>query len=90
MLMVGRAQSVDHALITAEEVLIGLSYYEGHSIQEITFPIRLMKLLGVDSVIGKAVQDGALCVRRLIGQPSDQCCRRPQYRICCRRRSSAA
>ena len=51
--MVGRAQSVDHALITAEEVLIGFSYYEGHSIQEITFPIRLMKLLGVNSVIGR-------------------------------------
>lgn len=30
------------------------SYYEGHSIQSITFPIRLMKRLGVDTVIGKA------------------------------------
>lgn len=29
-------------------------YYEGHSIQSITFPIRLMKRLGVDTVIGKA------------------------------------
>lgn len=28
------------------------SYYEGHSIDSITFPIRVLKLLGVESIIG--------------------------------------
>ena len=32
-----------------------ISFYEGHSMQSITFPVRLMKRLGVDIMIGKAL-----------------------------------
>ena len=28
------------------------SFYEGHSINHITFPIRVLKLLGIDTLIG--------------------------------------
>lgn len=28
------------------------SFYEGHSINKITFPIRVLKLLGIDTLIG--------------------------------------
>ena len=34
------------------EVLGRCSYYEGHSIRDITFYVRLLKLLGVDTLIG--------------------------------------
>lgn len=27
------------------------SYYEGHSFQSITFPVRVLKLLGVDTLL---------------------------------------
>ena len=30
------------------------SFYEGHSIQAITFPIRVLKLLGIETLIGIA------------------------------------
>ena len=29
------------------------SFYEGHSIQSITIPVRLMKRLGVETIIGE-------------------------------------
>ena len=32
------------------------SYYEGHSMQSITFPVRVLKLLGVDTIIGTATR----------------------------------
>lgn len=32
------------------------SYYEGNSIKEITFPIRLLKRLGVHTIIGPTLQ----------------------------------
>ena len=32
-------------------------FYEGHSIQDVTFPIRVMKLLGVETVIGNGVSE---------------------------------
>lgn len=41
-------------------------FYEGHSIQSITFPIRLMKRLGVDTIIGKAAhQSVSVIIDRL-------------------------
>ena len=33
-------------------VLLG-SYYEGHSMDRATFPVRVFKLLGVETMIGK-------------------------------------
>ena len=32
---------------------LGSSYYEGHSFQNITFPVRVLKLLGVDTLISQ-------------------------------------
>ena len=58
--MVGRAQSVNTILQTSHynvrSFCSSSSYYEGHSIQGVTFPMRLMKRLGVDTVIGKAAR----------------------------------
>ena len=59
VLMVGRVQLVFPMLsnlgIPSSNPL--RSYYEGHSIQSITFPIQLMKRLGVETVVGKTVPD---------------------------------
>jgi purine-nucleoside phosphorylase len=32
--------------------LISYSFYEGHSIQSVVFPVRVLKLLGVETLIG--------------------------------------
>ena len=32
------------------------SYYEGHSIRDITFPTRLLSRLGVETLIGESYQ----------------------------------
>lgn len=34
------------------------SYYEGHSMEKVTLPVRLFKLLGVELLVGKM----AMCV----------------------------
>lgn len=57
VLMLGRAQSVQkHQFVKRLKDFDFFcyleSYYEGNSIQEITFPIRLLKLLGVHTIIG--------------------------------------
>ena len=31
------------------------SFYEGHAIHDIGFPIRVLKLLGVDTLIGRDI-----------------------------------
>ncbi len=51
------------------------SYYEGHTMQTITFPIRVLKLLGVDTIIGiticlALIWDGV----EVDYCPSHQCC----------------
>ena len=52
--MVGRTQSVPEfgPVHTCDSLFLYCSYYEGHTIQQITFPIRVFKLLGVDTIIG--------------------------------------
>ena len=59
VLMVGRVQlvfdkSMSHSMCGSYSLR---SYYEGHSIQSITIPIRLMKRLGVETIVGKKVHD---------------------------------
>ena len=40
-----------------EDLILYLeSYYEGNSVKEITFPIRLLKRLGVHTIIGPTLQ----------------------------------
>lgn len=55
--MVGRVQSVSIALLTVQETLLTFSakssYYEGHEMRDLTFPIRVLKRLGIDTLIGK-------------------------------------
>lgn len=34
------------------------SYYEGHSMDQVTFPIRVFKQLGVDTVVCKSTAEG--------------------------------
>ena len=34
------------------------SFYEGHSITAVTFPVRVLKLLGVETIVGKSLSDG--------------------------------
>ncbi|KAH0565797.1 hypothetical protein GP486_000816 [Trichoglossum hirsutum] len=57
VLMVGRVQLVlnfeTHLLrVTGTEYTNSLrSFYEGHTIEKITFPVRVLKLLGIESLI---------------------------------------
>lgn len=59
VLMVGRVQSVFNESLSYSKTwfMCLRSYYEGHSIQSITFPIRLMKRLGVRTIIGMETHD---------------------------------
>ena len=65
VLMIGRVQFVitysQPLLYRFTTVWCFSSFYEGHSIQSITFPIRLMKRLGVSTIIGRAARQYA-CV----------------------------
>lgn len=33
------------------------SFYEGHAIDHITLPVRIFKLLGVETMIGESYED---------------------------------
>lgn len=52
VLMVGRTQSVTHCNAPVQEAKCLSSFYEGYSIDAITFPIRVFKLLGINTLIG--------------------------------------
>ena len=39
------------------------SFYEGHSMQKVTLPVRIFKLLGVETVVGKGVLKSRLLLR---------------------------
>lgn len=75
VLMIGRVQFVTtcshSSLGKVGSFWCSSSFYEGHSIQSITFPIRLMKCLGVDTIIGMPACKSAL-VSMLIDGPSHQ------------------
>ena len=56
--MIGRIQFViiysRGSLCKVGSLQCSSSFYEGYSIQSITFPVRVMKRLGVETIIGKA------------------------------------
>ena len=62
---------------------VSCSYYEGLSMQEITFPIRLLKSLGVESLISEKTSDAL--GRLPIDKSSHKCCRRLEFRVFGRR-----
>ena len=59
-----------------------LSYYEGHSIQDVVFPVRLMKLLEVSHIIGAKMADQSPHVMSLTNPNSDQCSRGTEWTLC--------
>ena len=85
VLMIGRVQFVitcsGPSVCKVGSFWCSSSFYEGHSIQSITFPIRLMKRLGVDTVIGRAAHE-IVFVSILIDCPSHQCRRWLEWRLC--------
>lgn len=63
---------------------LACSYYEGHSIHQVTFPIRVFKLLGIETIV---CENPTLSPARDIYSNhawlnSNKRRRRPQYRIC--------
>lgn len=63
---------------------LACSYYEGHSIHQVTFPIRVFKLLGIETIV---CENPTLSPARDIFSNhawlnSNKRRRRPQYRIC--------
>ncbi|EER29057.1 purine nucleoside phosphorylase, putative [Coccidioides posadasii C735 delta SOWgp] len=64
VLMVGRAQEI--------EADTAASFYEGHSIDKVTFPVRLFKLLGVEIMIGTGNEH--LLGKHKIQSPTKQLC----------------
>jgi purine-nucleoside phosphorylase len=53
------------------------SYYEGHSINQITFPVRVFKLLGVDTLVGESSSLSAIL--GIDNLDSDKFRGRPEY-----------
>lgn len=50
--MVGRIQSVfPGSILPVSGLMSFYSYYEGHSMEDVTFPVRVLKLLGVETII---------------------------------------
>lgn len=48
----GLSQSILAKPVNLNTYFDWVSYYEGHSIQSITLPVRILKRLGVDIIIG--------------------------------------
>jgi purine-nucleoside phosphorylase len=52
VMMAGRAQYDLHEKYRWIQMLMRHSYYEGHELQTATFPIRVLALLGMKTLIG--------------------------------------
>lgn len=79
VLLVGRAQSVECAypfrVMNCHPDFASPSFYEGHSMELVTFATRTCKLLGVEIMIGMLLKMPA---ERLLTGRSDECSRRSE------------